>query len=225
MPYFPTCGAENEADATFCESCGARLSGEAPPESLPTSPGRGLRWPLIAAALLLAALGGGGAAALFLLGGNGDSEDSTSRAVETSAATATPTAKPAQTPESTARPEPTARQEPTSVPEPTVAATPTPRQDPPTVPPPLGYATPEEAIAGRVVPSDYAGDCSTTTVEEDVGKICSSLYEGEGTRLVYLVGLTFSEFGEWLLLEQQADGTWLIADSRPVETEMESPWP
>jgi hypothetical protein len=74
----------------------------------------------------------------------------------------------------------------------------------------LGYGTAEEAIAARVTPSEYAGDCSATTVEEDVGKVCSSFYGGDGPRLVYLVGLTFSEFGEWLLLEQQADGTWLM---------------
>ena len=210
MPYCPHCGAENEADAAFCESCGARLEGAAP--ARPT-PGGGLRWTLLAAILLLAALAGGGAAAFILLGGGGDSEESMVSASETPAAT--------RVAEATA----TTRPEATDVPEATAPPAPTLPPETPTVPPPLGYATPEDAIAGRVAPSEYAGDCSATTVEEDAGKVCSSFYGGSGSQLVYAVGLTFSEFGAWLLLEQQADGTWLTVDSSPVGMEMESPWP
>jgi hypothetical protein len=221
--YCPNCGAQNEADAAFCESCGTRLEGEAPPASLLPPPGQGLHWPLFAAILVLAALAGGGLAAFFLLAGDGDSKESAAGGSGRERATATrvaaATAKPAATVKSTARPESTPQ------PEETVAPMETPTTAPPTAEPPLGYATAEEAIAGYVAPSEYAGDCSTTTVEEDVGKVCSSFYGGSGSQLVYLVGVTFSEFGEWLLLEQQADGTWRITDTRPAGMDMESPWP
>lgn len=222
MAHCPNCGAQNEADAAFCDSCGAGLAGEAPPASLLPAPSRGLHWPLFAAILVLAALAGG-AAAFLLLGGDGDSKESAAggsdreRATATRVAEATP--KPAATVRSTARPESTPQ------PEETVSPVETPAEAPPTAQPPSGYATAEEAITGYVAPSEYAGDCSTTTVDEDVGKVCSSFYGGSGSQLVYLVGITFSEFGEWLLLEQQADGTWLIVDTSPVGMDMVSPWP
>jgi hypothetical protein len=222
VAYCPNCGAQNEADAAFCDSCGARLEGESPPAPQPHSPGRGLHWPLFAAILVLAALAGG-TAAFLLIGGDGDSNESAAGQLDRERATATQvagaTAEPAATVTSTARPESA------STPEATVAPAETPSEAPPTAEPPPGYATAEEAIAAHVAPSEYAGDCSTTTVDEDVGKVCSSFNGGSGSQLVYLVGITFSEFGEWLLLEQQADGTWLVTDTRPAGTDMESPWP
>ena len=222
MVYCPNCGAQSEADAAFCDSCGAGLAGESPPASLLPARGRGLHWPLFAAILVLAALAGG-AAAFLLLGGDGDSKDSAAGGSDREGATATRVAE--ATPKPTATVRSTARPQSTPQPEATVPPAETPSEAPPTVQPPPGYATAEEALAGWVAPSEYAGDCSTTTVEEDVGKVCSRFFGNSDSKLVYAVGLTFSEFGEWLLLEQQADGTWLIVDTRPVGTDMVSPWP
>jgi hypothetical protein len=222
LAYCPNCGAQNEADAAFCDSCGARLEGESPPPPRPPSRDGRLHWPLFGAILVLAALAGGGAAAIALvLGGDGASNEAGQLGRERATATRVVQA----TPEPAATVESTSNLEPTPQPEETVAPEEMPTEAPPTEEPPLGYATADEAIAGYVAPGEYAGDCSTTTVEEDVGKVCSSFYGGSGPQLVYLVGTTFSEFGEWLLLEQQADGTWLVTDTRPAGTDMESPWP
>lgn len=219
MVQCPNCGAQNDADAAFCDSCGARLEAEAPPARRPPSPDGGLHWPLFATLLVLAALAGGGAAAILLvLSGDSDSGDG---ATGRSARDATRVVVATTTPIAAA--------EPISSPEPIVAPAETPAElpteAPPTVEPSRGYATAEEAIAAWVAPSEYAGDCSATTVEEDVGKVCSSFYGGSGSQAVYAVGPTFSEFGEWLLLEQQADGTWLVVDTSPVGTVAVPPWP
>jgi hypothetical protein len=222
--YCPNCGAENEADAAFCESCGAGLEGEAPPTSLLAAPNRGIHWPLFAAILVLAAFVGGGAAAIALvLSGNGGSNDNVAGGSGRERTTATQVVEATSSPE--AEVASASVPEATSAPEETIAPEETPTEAPPTAEPPLGYPTAEEAIAGYVAPSEYAGDCSATTLEEDAGKMCSSFYGGGGSQLVYAVGPTFSEFGEWLLLEQQADGTWLVVDTGPVGADMEPPWP
>ena len=80
-------------------------------------------------------------------------------------------------------------------------------------------ATVEEAIGAyvRSVGHDYAGDCATTTLEQDVGKHCSTLHEDRGTSRIYATGPTFSEFDTWLLLQLQG-GRWSVVDSASAGT-------
>ncbi len=207
MPYCPNCGAENEADAAFCDSCGAALGGEAPPPPTAARPGLGRL--LMGAALLVTAGVIGGAVAYFAIGGDGDSipgpadgtpvRQLTVTGTPTASVTLVPTAISAATITSTPLPPATATIEPTAVP-----------------PTPSGHDSPEAAIADWVAPREYAGDCSSTVVEEDAGKVCSSFHGGSGSQLVFIVGLTFSEYTDWLLVEQQGDETWLVVDSAPV---------
>lgn len=214
MPYCPNCGAENEADAAYCASCGAGLEAEAsPPPPRPPTPG-GPRWAILGGAAALVALIAGGVVLYNVMTGDGDGQERSSdgdeeeRVVAEASPTARVTSEATTTSEVTPPPEATATVEPTAVP-----------------PVSSGHATAEEAIEDWLAPSEYAGDCSSATLDEDVGKVCSSLFGGSGSQLIYLVGLTFSEFAEWVLVEQQDDGTWLVADSAVVGDVMEPPWP
>jgi len=212
MPCCPNCGAEIEAQAAYCGSCGARLEGEAAPA--PPSGRPGPLWAIFGGVIALVVLVVGGVVGYNALAGDGDERERGSGSQEEAALTAPSPTAPAvseatATVEATPSPEPRPRREPTAT----------------AVPPALGYASPEEALADWVAPSEYAGDCSITTPEEDVGKVCSSFFGGSGSQLAYAVGLTFSEFGEWVLVEQQADETWLVVDSAPIGEAMEPPWP
>jgi hypothetical protein len=69
----------------------------------------------------------------------------------------------------------------------------------------------------------YAGDCGTTRLETDVGKYCSSLFEKRGSRRIYSVGPTFSEYTTWLLLKESS-GTWRVAATAPDTGAAPPPW-
>lgn len=211
MPYCPNCGAEIEADAAFCGSCGARLEGEAP--SVRPAARRGRSLVILGGVAAVVVLVIGGVVGYNAVTGDGDEEGRPSADGQGQAVVGTPSPTASEAPEATATTEGPAVVEET--PQPTSTA----------VPAPSGEASPEEAIAAWIAPREYAGDCSTTTPQEDVGKVCSSFYGGSGLQLVYAVGLTFSEFGDWLLVEQQDDESWLVVDSAPVGEEMEPPWP
>ncbi|MDP2949554.1 MAG: hypothetical protein Q8P22_08450 [Chloroflexota bacterium] len=150
------------------------------------------------------------------------------------AGTASPTATVARTatPAATKTPEATATRAPaTPAPATATPAPPTPELATST-PPASGHASPEEAVvqwARRQCTDpfcgwEYAGDCSSTAAEEG-GKFCSSLFGGSDSQLVYTVGPTQSQWAKWLLLEQQADGTWLVVDSAVVQETLEPPKP
>ncbi|MGI8550642.1 MAG: hypothetical protein ACR2PL_07605 [Dehalococcoidia bacterium] len=90
-------------------------------------------------------------------------------------------------------------------------------------------ATPE-AVVGQVVAAGddvYAGDCSTTRSPEDIGKVCSKFVETSAGVRSYLTGRTFSEFDQWVFVEQTAAG-WQLAGTAPLDLEATSlviPWP
>lgn len=69
----------------------------------------------------------------------------------------------------------------------------------------------------------YAGDCATTTIEDDLGKHCSSLCEDLGDRQVYKIGPTFSEYTTWLLLERSG-GVWRVTDTAKDTGTGPAPW-
>jgi len=157
---------------------------------------------------------------------------------EATTPTASPEAMGTPTPQATPSPDATPTPEGTPTPEitPTAKATPTAEptatEEPTTAPPVSGQASPEEAIVQWARQEcmdpfcgwEYAGDCSSTAAEE-VRKFCSSLFESSDSQRVYSVGPTQSQFAKWLLLEQQADGTWLVVDSAVVEETLEPPQP
>lgn len=69
----------------------------------------------------------------------------------------------------------------------------------------------------------YAGDCATTTLEEDQGAWCSTLSEDRGATRIYTAGPTFSEYVVWLLLVE-GPGGWRVEDSATTGT-MDDPQP
>ncbi len=83
---------------------------------------------------------------------------------------------------------------------------------------PLGYWTPEDAIGGYLDSYGvaYAGDCGWADPNWDIGKYCSILYEDRGFQAIYLLGLTFSEVDSWVLVDQDANGDWLVIDEALV---------
>lgn len=222
MPFCTNCGAENAADAAFCEECGtAFLAGVAPPPA-PAATGGFCPFRLcapIAAVVLIAAAAGG----VFAYRAMSDDDDGSSVVAEE---TSTPR------PEKTAKPtlKPTARRTATRAPATKSPPTETPPSPPteasPTEQPLPGFATPEDALADYVMnflKEVYAGDCDTTNIETDVGKVCSRLVEDRGDSAVYAIGLTFSEFGEWVLLVK-VDDLWQVGKTAPMNEAFEPPF-
>lgn len=224
MPYCFNCGAETEAGAAYCSSCGARLEDEAPP---PRPPARtGFPWAILGAIIVLVVIVAGGVVLFGVLAGDGDEEERLPGGEEEERAEAisSPTVPP--TPEAvTAAPEATPSVEPSPVPEES------PRTEPTTMPPPAGHATPEEAIAAFLQERGlaYIGDCETASLETDVGFYCSILWEDQFDTRIYLAGLTFSEADTWLLVSRLgARDDWTVVDFAPVgplEEEFVPPWP
>jgi hypothetical protein len=91
-------------------------------------------------------------------------------------------------------------------------------------------SSPADAITSYMAEEgeEYAGDCADTTVEEDTGKICTTLQEEKDGRQAYLAGPTFSEFNTWLFVER-ADGRWSVSSTQPFHIEAADvpgvPWP
>jgi S1-C subfamily serine protease len=87
---------------------------------------------------------------------------------------------------------------------------------------PVGQPTPEDAIAEYLWSYDieYVGDCAYADPDLDVGRYCSSLFDGGGNSAIYMAGLTFSEYDSWLLTERYADGSWAVTDSLDMTYDM-----
>ncbi len=245
MPFCHKCGAQNEPEAAYCEECGSRLvtagqptspdtpapveppapapSGDAgipappgpAPAAGPPSPQR-VPWRLLGALVLVAVLVAGGVGIYIALSGDDDGDkplavgEETATVVAKASPTVKATRKPRATPKATATPKSTPKPEPTATPE----------------PPAVKREAQENAIAAIVEQSgeQYAGDCAITDIDTDVGKYCSSLWEDRGDSAVYALGLAFSEYGVWLLLEP-VDGDWTVTDRADmVEEEIVPPW-
>jgi hypothetical protein len=73
----------------------------------------------------------------------------------------------------------------------------------------------------------YANDCATTRSPDDLGALCSKFVAQQGTVQAYLTGRTFSEFRDWVFVEQTPDG-WQLLGTAPYEdavTPPVIPWP
>ena len=200
---------------------GVPVPPEPPPPAGPPTPRR-IPWRLLGALVLVAALVAGVVGIYFLVSANGggDEEEVTLDGGETQEATVAPSPTVKATPKRTATPKTTVSPKRT----PTLAPKATPTEE--ALPPAASQEAQVKAIAVWVEEygEQYAGDCETTDVETDVGKYCSSLWEDRGDSAIYAIGLTFSEFGFWVLLEQ-VDGDWVVSDwADVVAEEMVPPW-
>ncbi len=106
---------------------------------------------------------------------------------------------------------------------------PTPTPTPTATPSPGDRA--EEALAAYVATTTAVGfvaDCSKANVNIDVGKICASFSGERGDQRAYVLGLTFSEFGEWAIVEER-NGAWRVVKTIPITFDSLAvpgiPWP
>jgi hypothetical protein len=170
--------------------------------------------------LVAAVIGGGIAVYAATSGGDDDGGSLGGREKEETVAAPSPTVKATQKPEVT--PKPTASGKATPTPKKVPTATPTEE----TAPPPASVGAQVKAVAAFIegYGEQYAGDCESTNIDTDVGKYCSKLWEDRGDSAIYIIGLTFSEFDTWLLLEKTG-GDWAVSDWLGVtEEELEPPW-
>jgi hypothetical protein len=73
----------------------------------------------------------------------------------------------------------------------------------------------------------YAGDCAGTRSPDDAGKICSKFVAERAGVRAYLTGRTFSEFDQWVFVQQAPDG-WRPAGTAPqgfFASPQDIPWP
>ncbi len=180
----PSCGAANEAGSTFCEGCGASLTA-APGTSSPAG-GGGFQQFLGSLNPIHALLGVAAIVVLivlaFFLFSNGN-DDSGGRNGS-----------------GTSQPQATDRPRATDPPRPTE-----------TVQPPAGdgFPTVADAIADAMRFAGYVAECDDTLLQP--GDLCYRL-DAEPARNVfqYAVGDAFSEFYAVVVLEQLADGSYVV---------------
>ena len=77
-----------------------------------------------------------------------------------------------------------------------------------------GATTPDDAVREWMAKQGhaFAGACATTRPGTHVGEKCSTLYADRGQRKIYKVGMTFSEYDTWLLVEQSGV-SWQVVDT------------
>ena len=85
-------------------------------------------------------------------------------------------------------------------------------------------ATPEEAlvIALEADDVDWLGPCPAATTE-DLGRVCWGLHSAAPTAAVYGIGTPFSEYYQWVLVEETSAG-WLVTSTAAVDVFPEPPW-
>jgi len=81
------------------------------------------------------------------------------------------------------------------------------------------------AVAVAVPATGYAGDCAATVSPNDLGKVCSKLVAQQGNVQAYLVGRAFSEFTEWVFVEQVSTGWYPLSTSPYNDSAQAIPWP
>ena len=84
-------------------------------------------------------------------------------------------------------------------------------------PEPTTIATVEQAMAAWLADRglEYAGPCEDTTLPEDAGAYCSRIVEDRGTAIAAMVGPTFAEFTEYVLI-LRTDSGWVVARSDAI---------
>ncbi|MGD9893201.1 MAG: hypothetical protein AB7R89_09330 [Dehalococcoidia bacterium] len=94
----------------------------------------------------------------------------------------------------------------------------------------FGAESPETAVRVLVEShgAAYAGDCGSTVSPRDIGATCSKLVGEDGDVKAYLVGRTFSEFTDWVFVEDSGRGDWRIVAETPLDFHADDdsiPWP
>jgi len=82
-----------------------------------------------------------------------------------------------------------------------------------------------EAVA-QTPSAGYAGDCSGTT-PENRGQLCSKHVADKGPLSAYLIGRAFSEYTQWVFVQQTPSG-WVPISGAPLDQSAMSlsvPWP
>jgi hypothetical protein len=179
-------------------------------------------WRLVGGLLLVAVVIGGIVAVYLTMSGGDDKNGGLlggGQKVETVAAPS-PTAE--ATAKQDATPKPTVSRKATPTPKKAPTATPAEEIQPPAVR--QGAQVKAIAVFIEGYGEQYAGDCEKTSVETDAGMYCSKLWEDRGDSAIYVIGLSFSEFDTWILLEQ-VNGDWVVSDWAGVEVDnMVPPW-
>jgi len=85
----------------------------------------------------------------------------------------------------------------------------------------------EAAVAVTVssLGTGYAGDCSATVSPDDLGEVCSKFVAQQGNVRAYQAGRTFSEFTEWVFVEQVSTGWYPLSTGAFDDSSQTIPWP
>src|SRR3990172_667404 len=81
--------------------------------------------------------------------------------------------------------------------------------------------SPEQALARYVqqtLQKPFVEDCTRADVAVDVNKVCASFRGERDQQRAYVLGLTFSEFTEWVILEKQG-GEWKVASTSALNAD------
>ena len=91
--------------------------------------------------------------------------------------------------------------------------------------------SPEQALARYVqqtLQKPFVEDCTRADVAVDVNKVCASFRGERDQQRAYVLGLTFSEFTEWVILEKQGS-EWKVASTSALNADTAAipgiPWP
>jgi hypothetical protein len=75
----------------------------------------------------------------------------------------------------------------------------------------------------------FVPDCSRADVAADVNKICAAQRGERNNQRAYVIGPTFSEFTQWVFVEDRGNGVWVVVGNQPMTSETNAvpgiPWP
>lgn len=96
---------------------------------------------------------------------------------------------------------------------------------------PTGSGPAEQALARHVestLQKPFVEDCTKADVSKDANKICAILRGERGTQRAYIIGPTFSEPSQWVIMEERA-GQWVVAQTTGLTADTAAvpgvPWP
>ena len=74
----------------------------------------------------------------------------------------------------------------------------------------------------------FVADCSLANPTNDVNKVCAAARGQRGNQRAYAIGQTFSEFFQWVILEERS-GQWTVVSTSPINADTAGipgvPWP
>ncbi len=107
-------------------------------------------------------------------------------------------------------------------------ATPMPTETPA---PGAGAAGADAALqryAETTLQKQFVADCSKADVSRDAGKVCAAFRGDRGNQRAYVIGPTFSEFSQWVILEEKS-GQYTVVSITNLNADTAAvpgvPWP